>query len=449
MSGLRTNGVTIGVVGPRDLVERVMLMGRGSRPVGGEWRLVGAAYREPHETVDRLAQLGDDVDACLFTGPVPYDLARESGALAVPATFVPLSGSSLYAALLRGVATGVCDPARVSVDVLSRTDVEEAYAEIGVDAGGVRLREYQPAESPAEIASFHEELCRDGAVTAALTCVPAVAELLAETSVPLLRVQPTTAAIREALRVAALIGAGSRLEEAQIAIGIVDVPTMRQAPGTGRSPYWREELRLSLHRVLLHEARRMGATVRPLDEHSYVVTATFGSVAAATDGFRVPLFVDRVRTELGIAVEVGIGLGATAHDAEANAGDALARAQASGEERGLVVGPSGQVLALSARHHASRSRRGTARTRGFEILSRLVTALGSRASGGPIVVDAETAAKVLDVTPRTARRMLRTLVDEGLAWPLPPNRAPQPGRPRQLYRLIVEKLGQSEERGPG
>nr|WP_017604146.1 hypothetical protein [Nocardiopsis alkaliphila] len=35
---------------------------------------------------------------------------------------------------------------------------------------------------------------------------------------------------------------------------------------------------------------------------------------------------------------------------------------------------------------------------------------------------------------------LRTLVEEGLAWPLPPNRTLQPGRPRQLYRLIVEKL---------
>jgi hypothetical protein len=59
----------------------------------------------------------------------------------------------------------------------------------------------------------------------------------------------------------------------------------------------------------------------------------------------------------------------------------------------------------------------------------------------PLIVDAENAGKMLGVTPRTARRLLRTLVEEGLAWPLPPNRTPQPGRPRQLYRLIVEKLG--------
>jgi hypothetical protein len=45
------------------------------------------------------------------------------------------------------------------------------------------------------------------------------------------------------------------------------------------------------------------------------------------------------------------------------------------------------------------------------------------------------------VTPRTARRLLATLVEEGLAWPLPPSRSPQPGRPRQAYRLVIEKLG--------
>ena len=57
------------------------------------------------------------------------------------------------------------------------------------------------------------------------------------------------------------------------------------------------------------------------------------------------------------------------------------------------------------------------------------------------MVDAETAGRLLGVTSRTARRLLRSLADEGLAWPLPPNRTPQPGRPRQLYRLVTEKLG--------
>jgi predicted ArsR family transcriptional regulator len=72
------------------------------------------------------------------------------------------------------------------------------------------------------------------------------------------------------------------------------------------------------------------------------------------------------------------------------------------------------------------------------MLSRLSDKLPE--TGGPHVVDAETAGRLLGVTSRTARRLLRTLEEEGLAWPLPPNRIPQPGRPRQLYRLVTEKL---------
>ena len=74
----------------------------------------------------------------------------------------------------------------------------------------------------------------------------------------------------------------------------------------------------------------------------------------------------------------------------------------------------------------------------METLSRLADKLPDDDSAH--VVDAETAGRLLGVTPRTARRLLHTLVEEGLAWPLPPSRAPQPGRPRQFYRLVTEKL---------
>jgi hypothetical protein len=77
------------------------------------------------------------------------------------------------------------------------------------------------------------------------------------------------------------------------------------------------------------------------------------------------------------------------------------------------------------------------RLRALETLSRLAQRLAADAAP---VVDAELTGQLLSVTPRTARRQLRTLVDEGLALPLPPARRQHPGRPRLAYRLVVEKL---------
>jgi hypothetical protein len=426
-----TPDLTIGVVGPHDLVERVMLMGHAAAPL--PCRLVAAAYRDEQEAPDKVTRLGPGVDACLFASPVPYDLARRSGVLTMPATYVQLGGAALVAALAKAALDPRVDPQRVSIDVVSRADVEEAYTDLGIPATDVHSRDEPGATGT--IAAYHERLSRQGATTGALTCLPAVAERLHTSGVPVIRIRPTSAAVRTALHTAALLGAHHRLEESQLTVVLVEVPTLREPVRRAAPRYWRDELRLSLHRLLVQEANRINATVWPIDDHSYLVTATRGSVAAATDGFRVLPFAGRIRDELGLAVEVGVGMGRTTHDAESHARAALARTQTGKQAQGFAVDREGRALIPAPRMPPT----GTTalKPKGVEVLARLAAKL----EGGDTVVDAEGAGKMLGVTPRTARRLLRTLVDEGLAWPLPPNRTPQPGRPRQLYRLIVEKLG--------
>jgi hypothetical protein len=178
----------------------------------------------------------------------------------------------------------------------------------------------------------------------------------------------------------------------------------------------------------------MQAAVSPVGGHTFLVTATRGSLSGATDGFRVPPFSERARSELGIAVEVGVGLGRTAQEAEAHARGALARSHAAPGARGFALDREGYALVPAPRAPAAPP----GRPKGLETLSRLAGNLPD--DDGAHVVDAETAGRLLGVTPRTARRLLHTLVEEGLAWPLPPARTPQPGRPRQFYRIITEKL---------
>ncbi|GGQ12157.1 hypothetical protein GCM10010140_48050 [Streptosporangium pseudovulgare] len=406
-------------------------MGHAAAPL--PCRLVAAAYRDEQEASDKVNRLGAGVDACLFASPVPYDLARRSGVLTMPATYVQLGGAALIAALARAALDERIDPRRVSVDVLSRADVEEAYADLGLPAGEVHSRDEPGAAGT--ITAFHERLVRQGLSTGALTCLPAVADRLQAAGVPTIRIRPTSAAIRTALHTATLLGAHHRLEESQLTVILVEVPTLREPVRRAAPRHWRDELRLSLHRLLVQEANRINAAVTPVDDHSYMVTATRGSVATATEGFRVLPFAARVREELGLAVEVGVGMGRTAHDAEAHARAAMARTQAGKQAQGFAVDREGRALVPAPRMPPQSG--GQLKPKGVEVLARLAAKL----EGGDTVVDAESAGKMLGVTPRTARRLLRTLVDEGLAWPLPPNRTPQPGRPRQLYRLIVEKLG--------
>ena len=249
--------------------------------------------------------------------------------------------------------------------------------------------------------------------------------------------RPTGSAIRAALRTATLLGGNRRLDDAQLAVALVEVPTLRDTARRSSPRHAREELRLTVHRFLVQEAQRMHASVSPVSDHCFLVTATRGSLAAATDGFRVPPFSERARTELGIAVEIGIGMGRTAQDAEAHAQAALSRSQVAAGSPRVRPGPGGHRAGARAASPGAGPVEPT-RPRGLDTLSRLADKLAG--SDSALVVDAETAGRVLGVTARTARRLLHGLVEEGLAWPLPPSRAPQPGRPRQFYRLVTEKL---------
>jgi hypothetical protein len=443
--------LTIGVVGSHDLVERIMLSpaaapgshggnsvsghdGQGSLPtgLGVARRLVAAAYRNEQEAGDKVLRLGPGIDAWLFASQVPYTYARRAGVLRGPATCVPLSGSAFYAALLRASRDGY-DLSRLSVDTITRSEVEDAFADLGVPSSGVHVRD-DPANA-ATLAAFHERLWRRRQTAVAVTCLESVAQRLLALEIPVLVVQPTRSAIGSALRTATLLGAQRRLEDAQLAVAVVEVPTLREAALRQSARQSGEELRLTVHRLLVQEAQRIRATVSPAGEHCFLITATRGSLAAATDGFRVPPFTERARSELGITVEVGVGLGQTALDAEAHARAALARSHAGPGARRFALDREGHAVVPGPREPSLVR---TGNPKGMATLSRLADKLA--ASDGAHVVDAETAGRLLGVTSRTARRLLHTLAEEGLAWPLPPSRIPQPGRPRQFYRLVTEKL---------
>src|SRR5260370_10575661 len=304
--------LTIGVVGPHDLVERIMLSGTatagqatsgpaGAGPGNGTngqatgsaatapavtRRLVAVVYRNEQDAGDKVLRLGPGVDVWLFASRIPYAHARQAGVLRKPATCVPLGGSALYAALLRASQKGGYDVSRLSVDVLSRAEVEDALTEVGLPVSNVHVRE-EPANA-ATLAAFHERLWRRRETAAAVTCLESVAQRLTTLDIPVLVVRPTRSAIASALRTATLLGTQRRLEDAQLAVAVIEVPTLRETPRRSSPRQPREELRLVVHRLLLQEAHRIKATLSPAGGGCFLGTATRRSLSRATDGFRRP-----------------------------------------------------------------------------------------------------------------------------------------------------------------
>jgi hypothetical protein len=534
--------VTVGLVGPHALLERIVLAaglaGHSGRADGNfqatedgadddslHCRMLTAAYVDEQEAPDKVRRLAA-ADACLFASQAPLEYARKAGALRGPATCIHLADGPLMAALVRATHAGH-DPARASFDTLSRLDVMHALAELGLPARRLHVRE--EIATPAAMASYHSRLWQLGQTSVAITCLDEVARRLSASQVPAIAVQPSDHAIASAVRTAILLAERHALAAAQLAVALVEVPELRDRAGRRAPRQAREELRLAVHAFLVHEARQMDATVSPVSEHGFLVIGTGGSLAAATGGSAALQLRTTAAQTLGVGLDIGVGTGRTEREAEEAARKGLSpgtsagaarqlrvhaqmlqaavadpdgvaaepadparqRARPAGESLsaaissrltsagpgsggpaqgglgpgGLVpggLGPGGRVpgglgpggsvpVVPRARRAAGRppaARTGPppdslSRLRSLETLTRLARKLAADAAP---VVDAELTGQLLSVTPRTARRQLRAMADQGLALPLPPRRTRHPGRPRQAYRLVVEELGREAVR---
>jgi hypothetical protein len=433
-----TGTVRIGVVGPREVVHRMVDVGH--QLVLNEsttMSLTSTSYQNYSQIPDRVRGIAEDVDVLLFAGPLPYDMAKDAGVLTRPATFVELSGSSLYGAMLRTIQSGELDLRRVSIDSLSRDAIAEAYDECEISHAAVHSMPYEGPESALGFAEFHRELFEQGRTTGALTTVDVVVRELRKAKVPAVRVRATGSALRASLRTATFLGAGSRLGDAQVVVGVVEIPDVPRRPGSDPRGAWAAtELRTEVVRALRPETDRLAISLMPRTENSVALVATLGSITEATQQFTRAPFVKVVRRATGITPFIGIGTGATAVAAEANAELALVDARASGATRVYVRLRDGSTMAMNHKDEHAATDTPVADPRRREALETLRAGLADDDTDGAKVVDATLAAELLGTSPRTARRVLQDLARDGLAWPVPPAAALSRGRPRQTYRLV-------------
>jgi hypothetical protein len=187
--------VEIGIVGPHDLVDAVAASCEEQPGVTAQ----RFDYDHESQSPAVVEAHGGQVDAWLFTGVVPYTLARESNVLTRPATFVDYSGATLLQAAVRLLRDGH-DPTRISIDTVNTADVTTTFTEAGLPVERVRSLPYRSGLTSADVMAFHRRQ-RRGAVpaTVAVTCLSSVYEALRH-EMPTLRLAPSNYSVRTALR---------------------------------------------------------------------------------------------------------------------------------------------------------------------------------------------------------------------------------------------------------
>jgi hypothetical protein len=404
--------VTVGVVGPRDLVTSTRAVVADTPGV----TTVALPYRTETQTVEIVRGAPGEVDAWLFTGVVPYEIASAAGVLDRPAGYVSYTGATLLTAMIQLLRDGH-DPSSFSIDVLDVGQVEETLKEAGIATSGAHVLPYRRGLTAADIVEFHKERAAEG-VGVAITCLRSAYDVLKKETTTI-RLAPSIHSVRYAMQQLLVAFSAARSDEAQVAVGICAVDPSAEAD-------------------LRRETSGLGGTVVAAGDGKFFVFTTRGPLEVATSGFTELPLVANLGATHG-TVRVGFGVGGTAAEAEVLARRALARAGRLGKVAAVVSLRNDIDLTLSG----AAPPRATARRPSLSLLSEraglskatLVRLQEMLAAQDDATVTTRSVAAALGVQQRTARRVLNRLERAGAAQSTGRQGLEGSGRPLVTYQL--------------
>ncbi|MFF1819880.1 helix-turn-helix domain-containing protein [Kribbella sp. NPDC058245] len=399
---------TIGVVGPSDLVTSTCKIIGSQRGI----EVLPLKYRRETDTPKVMAAAPPSVDAWLFTGVVPYQIAAAHDLLDRPATHVEYTGATLLRALVELLGDGQ-DIKSMSIDVLDEAQVHETLAEAGLPTRGVKVLPYRPGLSSDDVLEFH----RAAKATVAITCLRSAYDKL-RTERPTIRLAPSIHSVRSALNSLLLVHDSLRSDDAQIALGLVEIAAAGEV-------------------ALRREAGSLGGSVIPYDDKRYLVVATRGPLEQATASFTELGMLNRLKEQFG-PVRIGFGIGGSGIETEALAKRALGRAKTAGRTAAVVslrndidlilVGGATPRAQQRSKLQLLAQRAGLSKA----TLERLQELVHAEPEDG---VTTRSVAEHLGIQPRTARRVLNRLERAGLADATGTQIGTGSGRPLVVYRV--------------
>lgn len=435
--------IRIAVVGP---VDSVALISEVGKEYEKKVEITALTYTTPAEVPQLMKELVDIPDAWLFSGLVPYYYAVDSQFTAKPLFYIPHTGSSLYRVLLQIACVEQLDFDSISFDLLSRTEIEDTFADIPLQVKNIYVKEFSNIISAEDLVTYHYELWQSGKTKAAVTTLQSAYVELKKKKMPVFRIWPLRDNIRTTLNLAIQTVEAAAFKESQIAVQHISIDDYATVVREARSSYDVRRLEAALYNILINYTEMVKGSINVHGHGQYSIYSTRGAIEKITEHFTVMPIKEDIINALAVPVSGGIGFGMTAHAAEENAYKAMGFARHSGKGNWMVVSDEGTVsgplslpscLQYSLRMNDAESKK-LANVLGVSgtTVNRLLASLNKMDIEA---VGAEELATHLSLTTRSARRLLAVLVDNNLAV-VSRQEALHKGRPRNLYRLMLDSI---------
>ncbi|KLU67558.1 hypothetical protein DEAC_c07720 [Desulfosporosinus acididurans] len=398
-------------------------------------------YWNEKDLIENLRPHVDDVDIWLFSGQVPYSIAKLWGGILKPMFYIPHTGASLYRTLLHIVYEQDLTMEQLSFDTFQPSELEKTFSEAQIEAKPIFLKYYQGEISADELSEYHYRLWKSGQTKAAVTCLRTAHLELQRLGVPVFRVLPTRLGVKEIIELILRTNETLHFKDAQIAVQMVEVDSFARLAKDTFSTDELHRLEIKITEKLLEYAKKVHGSLKAAGPGRYVIFTTRGLLQEITSNFTVVPELEGSSQTAHDNQTCGIGIGKTAYEAEINAGKALLHAKEYGQGTWMIllddktiVGPLGKQAQITYSYASEELAQLSEKTSLSGTTINKIKAILRKTQ--KCEISAHELARYMQIMPRSARRILMELEDKGFAQVIG-EESPYPrGRPRKIYRIL-------------
>lgn len=432
--------IKIGIVGMKQVVDKLLQVITAFPTFMPVTKVV-----EDEKVVPSVVEgLMGEVEVILLFGAQLHRKVKEALNATVPVHYVPLTGSGLYITLFRALQEGLLRGG-ISVDSLTKSMVMNVLKNLGMDQTKVVVYNGPAHASPDKLLAFHQKLQQEGTCSLAITGVESVARQLTELEAPNEWLIPSDQDMSVALERALLSTESRRNKESQIVVGMIQVDDFGKMVMKRHNEHEVQKLKLEIHRMVLDYVESLDGYLTPIGGDEFLFFTTRGIFERETGGYKtIPLAKD-ANQSLGISISLGVGFGTSANEAGTNARAALRKAKEAGgnscfiiREDQTLIGPlemADPIQTVLSPTHAALIKRAEEAGMTSAYLSKL---LSHAAKFDKYEYKVHELAALLDITVRSAHRLLLLWIDNGLVDISGVEKVPK-GRPRQIFRFTFLK----------
>ena len=392
-------------------------------------------YKKYDDLYTLISSHQSELDTVVLYGQIDYWRAVEHKACQIPMYYISCRGASLFKVFC-SILSQKHSIRDMSIDTLSSSDFDTALEETGVVGKCLSFMPadfYRPLE---EYLEFHILNYTKKSSKAAITSCGFVHEQLSQRDIPCYLIKPVRVSMRMVFNRIIADWQIRQLADRQVAVQVLDYILFSNTDELS-SPQDIYAKEINITQMLLEYTKSVKGSLKSAGNGRFFIFTTKGMLRVITDDFSSIPDYKNLDKQLRAC---GIGVGSDASTAEINALVAMQHALNHDlgayfalDENKHLTGPLGSKKSFALNYQSKFLQNLSAKT------SISITTLGKLVHFMEQVdyqaISAQDLAAALNILPRSARRILTTLEEDGVVQAVSSENLAIKGRPRTLYKL--------------